>query len=209
MLRLGGLRRGHADAVVVVHVLDGDLGALLGDVLIPGLAGALGHVDHGLLAQLVGRPGHATAVVAVGGGEEGGLPELLAEGLAGEIVIGHLGDVPAHLLGDVAGHGKGPPQHLEGVEAEAEGLVLHEQAPQPQVPGHAVQPGKGRDGVLGKAAVEEPGLGHVPQGHDGKLPVAALGHPIGDPFDRISHNPHHTKIFSVTNFLLVPGLIIS
>ena len=41
---LGGLRRGHADAVVVVDFLDGDLGALLGDILIPGLAGALGPV---------------------------------------------------------------------------------------------------------------------------------------------------------------------
>ena len=202
VLGLGGLRRGHADAVVVVDFLDGDLGALLGDILIPGLAGALGHVDHCLLAQLVSRPGHAPAVVAVRGGEEGGVAELLAECLAGQVVVGHLADVPAHLLGDVPGHGEGAAQHLEGVEAEAEGLILHEQAAQAQVLGHAVQPGQRRDGILGKAAVEESSLGHVPQGHDGKLPVVALGHPIGDPFDRISHNPHHTKFFSFANFLL-------
>ena len=190
MLRLSGLRRRHADAVVVVHVLDGHLGALSLDVLVARLTGALGHVDHRPLAQLVGRPGHAPAVIAVSGGEEGGLAELPAELLAGQVVIGHLGDVPSHLPGDVPGHGKGAPQHLEGVEAEAEGLILHEQPSQPQVAGHAVQPGQRRDGVLRKAAVEEPGLCHILQGHDGKLPVVAPGHPVQGPFDGISHMRH-------------------
>ena len=69
-------------------------------------------------------------MVAVGGGEEGSLTELPPEGLTGQVVIGHLADIPAHLLGDVAGHGKGAAQHLEGVEAEAEGLVLYEQSAQ-------------------------------------------------------------------------------
>ncbi len=91
-----------------------------------------------------------TDIQALTPGEEGGLAELLAEGLAGQVVVGHLGDVPAHLLGDVLGHGEGAAQHLEGVEAEAEGLILHEQAAQAQIFGHAVQPGKGGDGVLGK-----------------------------------------------------------
>ena len=76
VLRLGGLGGGHADAVVVVDFLDGYLGPLFGDVVEAGLAAALGHVDHGLLAQLIRRPGHAPAMVAVGGGEEGGLAEL-------------------------------------------------------------------------------------------------------------------------------------
>ena len=95
---------------------------------------------HGLLPQLVGRPGHAPAVVAVGGGEEGGLAERLLQPVAGQVVIGHLGHVPAHLLGDVAGHGEGAAQHLEGVQTKPEGFVLYKQPGQPQVAGHAVQP---------------------------------------------------------------------
>ncbi len=124
-LCLGGSQ---ADAVVVIQLLNGDLGALLGDVVKPGLAAALGHVDHRLLAQFVGGPGHAPAVVAVGGGEERGLAKLPAEVLAGQVVVGHLGHVPVHLLGDVPGHGEGTAQHLEGVETEAVGLVFHKQA---------------------------------------------------------------------------------
>ena len=78
VLGLGGLRRGHADAVVVVDFLDGDLGTLLGDILIPGLAGALGHVDHCLLAQLVTPPRPPSpAVVRVRGVR--GACRLLAE----------------------------------------------------------------------------------------------------------------------------------
>lgn len=110
------------------------------------------------------------------------MAELLAECLAGQVVVGHLADVPAHLAGDVPGHGEGA-AHLEGVEAEAERLILHEQVAQAQV--SLAMPSSGRqrrDGILGKA-VEESSLGHVPQGHDGKLPVVG-GHPIGDPFDQ-------------------------
>ena len=142
---------------------------------------------HSLLAQLVGGPGHAAAVVAVGGGEEGGLSEFLAEGLAGEIVVGHVGHVPAHLLGDVARHGEGAAQHLKGVEAEAVALVLDVHAAKTQVLGHTVQLGQGGDGVLGEAAVEGTGLGHVVQGHDGELAVLALGHVVECPADGVFH----------------------
>ena len=187
VLRLGGLGGGHADAVVVVDLLNGDLGSLFGDVVKAGLAAALGHVDHGLLAQLIRRPGHAPAMVAVGGGEESGLAELPAEGLAGQIVIGHLGHVPAHFLGDVPAHGEGAAQDLEGVEAEAVRLVLHIEARQPQILGHAVQLGQGGDGVLGEAAVEKAGFCHVGQGHDGKLLVVAFGHAVQGPLDRFFH----------------------
>ena len=187
VLSLLGLGGSHTDAVVVVDLLDGDLSALLGDVVKAGLAGALGHVHHGLLAQLVGRPGNAAAMVAVGGGEEGGLAELFTESGAGEIFIGHLAHVPAHLLGNVAAHGKGAAQNLERVEAEAVGLILDIYAAQAQVLCHAVQLGKGSDGILGEAAVEGPRLRHVLRGHDGKLPVVAGGHPIGRPFNGILH----------------------
>ena len=115
MLGLGGLGSGNAHAVVVVHFLDGDLGALLGDVVKAGLAGALGHVHHSLLAQLVGCPGNAASVVSVGGCEEGGLAELLAQLVGGEHRVGQLGNVFSGLLSDVAGHCEGTAQHLECV----------------------------------------------------------------------------------------------
>ena len=106
-------------------------------------------------------------MVAVGGGEEGGLAEFLAEGLAGEIVIRHLRDVLAHLLGDVPRHGKGAAQHLERIESKAIGFILHVQTRKAQILGHAVQLRQRGDGILGKAAVEKAGLGHAAQGHDG------------------------------------------
>ena len=43
------------------------------------------HVDDGLLLQLVGGPSHTPAMVAVCGGKEGGLPEVPAERLAGQL----------------------------------------------------------------------------------------------------------------------------
>ena len=52
-----------------------------------------------------------------GGGEEGGLAELLPQLFAGEVAVGHLGHVPAQLLGDVPAHGEGTAQHFECVEA--------------------------------------------------------------------------------------------
>ena len=192
VLGLVGLGGGHPDAVVVVDLLDGHLGALFGDV---GLGAALGHMYHGLLAQLVGGPRHAAAMVAVGGGEEGGLAELLAEGLAGQVVVGHLGHVPAHLLGNVLGHGEGAAQHLKGVQAEAVGLILHIHAAQTQVLGHALQLSQGGDGVLGEGAVEEPGLRHVGQGHHIELLVLALGHLVQDPFDLVFHRTVASKMF--------------
>ena len=158
-------------------------------------------MDHCLLAQLVGRPGHAPAVVAVSGGEEGRLTEFLAEGLAGKVVVGHLTHVPAHLLGDVAGHGKGAAQHLEGIQAKTVGLVLNKEAPQAQVLCHAVQAGQRCDGILGKAAVEGTRFRHILKGHDGKLPVVAPGHLIRGPLDRLSHVAHLSPDFK--NFLAV------
>ena len=187
VLRLGGLGGGHANALIVVHILDGDLGPLFLDVLKAALRAALGHMDNGLLAQLIGSPGHAPAMVAVGGGEEGGLAELPAEGLAGQIVIGHLADVPVHLLGDIPCHGKGAAQHLEGVEPEAERLILHIQAAQAQILGHTVQTGQGRDGILRKAVMEKAGLRHIAQGHDLKLLVVTGRHMIDGPLDLLFH----------------------
>ena len=126
-------------------------------------------------------------MVAVGGGEEGGLTELPAESLTGQIIVGHFADVPLHLLGDVPGHGEGAAQHLEGVEAKAEGLVLYIQAAQAQILGHAVQASQRGDGILGKTVVKKGRLCHVAQGHDLQLAVFAGRHMIDSPFDLLFH----------------------
>jgi hypothetical protein len=56
--RRRGLGGGQPHAVVVVHVLDGDLGALLQDVLVADAHGALGMRTTALLASC--RAAHAT-----------------------------------------------------------------------------------------------------------------------------------------------------
>ena len=142
-------------------------------------------MHHRLLAQLVGGPGHPPAMVAVGGGEEDRLAELVLQLLAGQVVVGHLGHVPAQGLSDVVGHGKGAAQHLEGVQPKPVALVLYVQPLQPQLLGHAPQLRQGRLAVLRKALVECPGLGYLVQPHHRQLGVLRLGHAVGGPLDLI------------------------
>ena len=111
----GGLGGRHAHTFVVVDLLDGDGGALPGNVVEADAGAALGHVDDRLLTQLAGRPGHAPSVVAVGGRKERGLSELPAEPLAGQVVIVQLRHVPSQTAGDVLAHGEGTAQHFKGV----------------------------------------------------------------------------------------------
>lgn len=79
MRRSGGFFGCLADAIVVIEVEDVDVGAEFLDVFQPRLGRAFRHVDDGFLAQLLGGPGDAAAVVAVGCREEGCLAEFLAE----------------------------------------------------------------------------------------------------------------------------------
>ena len=49
----------------------------------------------GLLAQLVGSPRHAAAMVAVGGGKEGSLAKVLGKLIGGQVIEGAVGNVLA------------------------------------------------------------------------------------------------------------------
>ena len=182
-----GLGGGHAHALVVVDLFDGHRGALGGDVIEAGLGGTLGHVHDGLLAQLVGSPCHAAAMVAVGGGKEGGLAKVLGKLIGGQVIEGALGNVLAGLVGNVVGHGKRTAQDLKGVEAKAIALVLNAQVGQAQARGLAIQAGKRSDGVLGERLVEGAGLLHVVETHDSQVLVIALGHRVARPLDLIGH----------------------
>ena len=182
-----GLGGGHAHALVVVDLFDGHRGALGGDVIEAGLGGTLGHVHDGLLAEPVGSPCHAAAMVAVGGGKEGGLAKVLGKLIGGQVIEGALGNVLAGLVGNVVGHGKRAAQDLKGVEAKAIALVLNAQVGQAQARGLAVQAGKRSDGVLGERLVEGTGLLHVVEAHDSQVLVIALGHRVARPLDLIGH----------------------
>ena len=182
-----GLGGGHAHALVVVDLFDGHRGALGGDVIEAGLGGTLGHVHDGLLAQLVGRPCHATAMVAVGGGKEGGLAKVLGKLIGGQVIEGALDNVLAGLVGNVVGHGKRAAQNLKGVEAKAIALVLNAQVGQAKTRGLAVQAGKRSDGVLGERLVEGAGLLHVVEAHDSQVLVIALRHRVARPLNLIGH----------------------
>ena len=141
----------------------------------------------GLLAQLVGSPCHAAAMVAVGGGKEGSLAKVLGKLIGGQVIEGALGNVLAGLVGNVVGHGKRTAQNLKGVEAKAIALVLNAQVGQTQARGLAVQAGKRSDGVLGERLVEGAGLLHVVEAHDSQVLVIALGHRVARPLDLIGH----------------------
>ena len=195
----GGLSGGHADTVVVVDLLNGHLSAFPGDVVKAASGTALGHVDYRLLSQPTGRPGHSPAVVAVGGGKEGSLPEFLPEPGAGKVLIGQLRHIPSQLPGDIPGNGEGAPQHLKGVEAEAEGLVLDPQAAQAQPPGHAVQPDQRGGGILGEGAVKSPSPGRIFQGHDPQAAVLTGGQVVQGPFYVVGHPVflHSKQLISV------------
>ena len=158
-----------AHRVVIVQVGDLRLGPLGPDILQPLPGAPLGHVHHRPVAQLPGGPGHSPAVVAVGGGDEGPLPQLLPglrrlQRLKGELVLGQ-----PQLFPQMPGHGIAAPQGLEGVQAEALGLVLHQHLGHPQPTGQVVQSGE-RSGLIARdGAVESLGrLLHLQTG-EGQL----------------------------------------
>ena len=127
-------------------------------------------------------------MVAVGGGDEGDVTQLLPDLLAGHPLIGQLADVHPQPPGQVAADGEAPPQHLKGVEAEAVAFVLDIDAAQAQCPGQAGEVGKGGDRILGEAGVERPGLfgGLHPEGGDVAVPLVIHG--AGNGFEAAFHN---------------------
>ena len=144
-------------------------------------------MDDGLLAELVGSPGNAAAMVAVSGGEEGGLAEVAGELVGGEVIVGAIRDVLVGLVGNVVSHREGAAEDLEGVEAEAIRLVLHGKAGDAEALGLLIEASKRRHRILGEALVEGAGLLDVLQGHNAEVRVIALGHLVNGPFDPLAH----------------------
>ena len=127
------------------------------------------------------------AVVAIGSGKEGCLAEVAGEFVAGEVVVGHVGDVAAGLVRDVASHGEGASQDLERVQAEAIALVLDAQVVKAQASSQIVQAGERGHRVLREALVEGTGLRDVIKRHDAEVGVVALLHVVVRPLNPVSH----------------------
>jgi hypothetical protein len=124
-----------------------------------------------------------------------------------QVVEVHLGDVLAGLLCDVAGHCKEAAEHLEGVEAEAVGLILYEEAAQAQALCHAGKIGKRRHRLLREALVEGAGLRDILERHDLEISVPALRHPVGNPLDfRLHHASFRTYCLSTILFVCLFSL---
>ena len=149
----GGLA-GQFHRAVVIELGDRSVGARPADVLEAFGGAALGHVDDAALLQLRGRPGHAAAVVAVGGGDEGGAVDLRQHFGAGQLREGQRIGLEPEAFGDAAAKAVAAAEHFESVEAEAAAFVLDAQRGDPQFARQARQIGQRRGRVLGKAAVE-------------------------------------------------------
>ena len=172
---LGGACAG-GDAVIEGAAHQAHLAALVLHGVHARGGGVVGHEDHRPLAQASRGPGHGAAVVAVGGGAEGDLAEAVAHRGVGrrarrEVLAGEFTPpLPQHRV-----HGVARAQALEGLDAEAVRLVLHQHAAQAQLAREARQVAQRRGRVAGQRAVQRqlvaaahglgPGqLGGVPAG---------------------------------------------
>lgn len=145
---------GQRHGIVVIEFRNRRVGACPADVLEALGGAALGHVNDATLFQLGGRPGHAAAVVAVGGGDEGGTVDLRQHFGAGQLREGQRIGIEPEPFGDAAAEAVAAAEHFESVEAEAMAFVLDAQRRDAQFARQMRQVGQRRGGVLGKAAVE-------------------------------------------------------
>ena len=93
-------------------------------------------------------------MVAVGGGYEGDVAELLPHFRRAEFFTRKRFNGRPQFRGQVASHGVSPAQHLEGVEPETLGFVLDENATQTKIGGQRPQPDQRGGRVFGKTLVK-------------------------------------------------------
>ena len=146
-------------------------------------------MDNRFLSEHACGPGDASAVVAVGCGKKGRLPELLFERIAGECIKGHVRDIVPRFFCDETCHRKGTAKHLERIESEAEALVLDEEAPDAERLGTAGERCERRDVILREGTVKGAGTVDLCERHDGKIRIVTVRHMIAGPSDRIHDMP--------------------
>ena len=182
MFRILGFLGGHPHAVVIVEILDGYGGIFLCDIFKTGLGRAFRHSYHAFLAQLVGSPGNASSVIAVGRGKEGGLAEFFSQFFGSKHMIRNLAYILSQLLRDVSCDGVGTPQYFEGIQAKTARLVFDVQPFQAQVLRQIGKPGQRGHAILGKTLMKGVRLRHLFPRHIARLQVIRLRHGIECPF---------------------------
>ena len=146
-----------AHRVVVIEIRDAGFRAVAADILQPRRIGPLGHVDDGLLAELLRRPRYRPAVVAVRGGYEGNGPEPLAHGGGTEIGGRQIVNGFSEPFRKVTAHRIGSAKHLEGIEPETFRFVLGPDVPEAERGGQIRQRDERRGRVLRETGMETPG----------------------------------------------------
>ena len=130
-----------ADGVVIVQVRDRGVCPQSPDIGQPLWGAALGHPDHGPMAQLGGGPGHPSTVVPVGGGGKGELAQPIPDMGGGEQREGQILRRQPQLPSNIAPYGVAPAQHLKGVEREPPAFILHMDGRHSEMGGQTVQAG--------------------------------------------------------------------
>ena len=133
------LAGGQAHRVVVVEVGDLCPGPQGQNIVQPFLGAPLGEIDHRPAAQFPGRPGHAPAVVSVGGGDEGDLSQLFPGFGLGEGGERELVPLQSQFFSHPPGNGPAASQSLKSIEPKPLGLILHPQLGYSQFPGQGWQ----------------------------------------------------------------------
>ena len=101
------------DRIVVVAVHDPHLGSIRLDGADPGDGGVLVDVDDGFAVELAGAPGDTAAVVAVGGGGERDVADLVAGRLAHQFFVTQIFAFEIQLGADESVDGERAAENLE------------------------------------------------------------------------------------------------
>ena len=153
-----GVVAGETDAVVISEIHDGRIRAELSDIFKPFAGSAFRHIDDAFLAEAVGGPCDAAAVVAVGRRDERQFAELRLDGGAGHAFAGKFTNVHAERLGDIRTDGVAAAEHLESVQTEAFAFILDMNRLDAKQLRELLEFRQRRGGVFGKTLVERHGF---------------------------------------------------
>ncbi len=141
-------------------------------------------VDDAAAAELLRAPGHGAAVVAVGGGGEAEIAQMVADGGGFELGDGEFAVADAEALAEKLVEREGAAEDLEGVQAEALGLVLDPDAADAEHVGEPGQALEGAHAVAFELAVElagDAGDAGRQEAVEGRAAARAVGAAVGQP----------------------------
>ena len=131
---------------------------------------------NGFLSKLICCPCNTTSMISVCCSKECCLSKVIAEFLACQIIICHLGHIASHLTCDVACHCERTAKHLKCVETKTIALVFYKQTAKAKALSHTVQLRKRGDGILRETLVELACLFDIFKAHNRQALVFAFWH---------------------------------